>query len=129
MKRCRAAEAGLATNALVVRSAPVERSAVVELVRGMFAEPNPPTGFICRTAFQADCVSEAVSAEGMTDKVDVAVCQRPASDGQIKYTCVLSDMSDSEIGRIVGGMMDELLRQKVPGFRGRRLPVRLHRAG
>lgn len=120
------AERGQAANALLVRSAPVERVAICGLARSLLLEANPPTAFVCRTEFQADCVTEVSREVGKTD-VDVVVCNAPVASDRLRYTCAVAELSILEMGNIIGEMIRDMTQGKAPSPRGRRLPVCLHR--
>lgn len=120
------AEAGLATNALLVRSAPVEHTATLELARSLLQEPNPPTGFICRTELQADCAVEAAKQAGVADAVDVVVCSEPVATDKLRYTSAVSEMNSVEMGKTIGRMFRDMAQNKPPEPRGHRVPVKLH---
>jgi DNA-binding LacI/PurR family transcriptional regulator len=114
-------EAGLSANALLVRSVPPERSAIVELARGLLEQPNAPTGFICRTEFQADGVSEVVRELGMEGRVDVTLCNVKKS----RYTGIEPVLAPMEQGQIIGSMLKALTEGESPQPRGRNVEVKL----
>jgi hypothetical protein len=118
-------EAGLSANALLVRSAPPDKAAVVELARGLLEQSSPPTGFICRTEFQADGVSEVVRELGMEDRVDVALCNASGQRKKSRYTSIEPVLEAVEQGRIIGTMLKELTEGNQPSSRGRNVAVKL----
>lgn len=117
--------AGLPSNTLRMRSAPNERSAILELTRGLFHEENPPTGFICRNEFQADCVAEAVREAGLSVPVDITHCNPPSRPGQNRYACAAPELSTFEFGKVAGEMFRQLMANQTPEPRGRQIPVRI----
>jgi len=116
---------GLPSNTLRIRSAPNERQAIVELARGLFRKENPPTGFICRNEFQADCVAEAARAAGLEKLVDITHCNAPSRPDQNRYTCTVPEFSTFEFGKLIGGMFRQLMANQAPEPRGRQIPVRI----
>lgn len=119
--------AGVAANALRVRSAPSERSAITELTRGLLGEgEEAPTGFICRNQFQADCVAEVIAELGMAGDVEVTLCNPPVRPAESKYTCVAPEPDSHEQGRMIGQMLKALSEGDPPEPRGRSFPVTLH---
>ncbi len=123
------AGADLPSNALLVRSAPAEHSVIAEMVRGLMTQtPQPPTGFICRTTFQADCVSEVARSLGMADRVEVVLCNALNPADQSKYTCAVPEIDIAEEGRIMGKMFQGLTQSQPPEPRGRYISVKLHPA-
>jgi DNA-binding transcriptional regulator YhcF (GntR family) len=118
-------QAGLSANALLVRSAPPERSALIELTRGLLEQSTPPTGFICRTEFQADGVSEVVKELGMEGRVDVTLCNASGQAKGSKYTSIAPVLDPVEQGRIIGTMLKGLTDGKPPEPRGRNVEVKL----
>ena len=121
------AEAGLPSNALLVRSAPAEQAVITEMVHGLLTQtPEPPTGFICRTSFQADCVSQVVRSLGVADRVDVVLCNAPNQTDQCKYTCAFPEIGMFEEGRLMGKMFLGLTRGQPPEPRGQYIAVKLH---
>jgi DNA-binding LacI/PurR family transcriptional regulator len=119
-------KAGLAADALLVRSTPAEASAIQELVRQTLTHSaNPPTGFICRTELQADCVRETARELKLADQVDVAFCGHPQRANKSKYTCAVPTNNAMERGKIVGKMLQTLAQGKMPEPRGYIIPVEL----
>lgn len=119
-------KAGLAADALLVRSAPAEASAIRELVRQTLTHgTHPPTGFICRTELQADCVREIARELKMSDQVDVTCCGHPQHAKKSNYTCAIPPNNAMERGKIVGKMLQTLARGKMPEPRGYIIPVEL----
>jgi len=119
-------KAGLGADALLVRSAPAEQSAITELIRGILTQgSNAPTGFICRTEIQADCVREVARELHLTDKIDVTLCGNPQQANKSKYICAVPLNDARERGKIVGTMLQTLAQGKIPEPRGRILPVQL----
>jgi DNA-binding LacI/PurR family transcriptional regulator len=119
-------KAGLGADALQVRSTPPEHSAIAGLVRGILKDKsNSPTGFICRTEFQADCVREVARELKLADKVDVALCGHPQHANRSKYTCAIPVNDAVERGKIVASMFQSMLRGRPPEPRGKILPVQL----
>ncbi len=117
--------AGLPSNTLRMRSTPGEQAAIRELVLGLFREENPPTGFICRNEFQADCVAAAAREAGVIERVDITHCNAPIKPEHCRHTCTLPDLSMFEFGRVVGEMFRQLMANQTPEPRGRMIPVRL----
>ena len=117
--------ANLPSNTLRMRSAPNERQAIAELVRGLFREENPPTGFICRTEFQADCVAETAREMGFDERVDITHCNAPSKLEQNRYSCAVPELSMFEFGKVAGEMFRQLMANQAPELRGRLIPVRL----
>ncbi|HEX7008568.1 MAG TPA: substrate-binding domain-containing protein, partial [Phycisphaeraceae bacterium] len=121
------AAAGLAANAVRVRSAPPERSAVTELARGLLADSaERPTGFICRTPFQADCVAQVARGLGLVDSIEAVVCNAPHPVEEARYTCVVPEIDAIEQGRIIGTLLKRLRAGDPPEPRSQHVPVRLH---
>jgi DNA-binding transcriptional regulator YhcF (GntR family) len=119
-------QAGLAADALQVRSTPAEYSATTELVRDTLTQgSNPPTGFICRTEFQADCVREVARELGLSNIVDVALCGSPQQANTAKYTCVTPTIDALEQGKLMGTMLRSLIMGEIPDPRGYTIPVQL----
>lgn len=117
---------GLTANALRVRSTPSEHSAVTSLARSLLSSgPDAPTGFICRTEFQADYVSEVVAELGLSNKVEVVLCNAPTRANESQYTHVVPEPSAVEQGRMIGQMLQSLQRGETPEPRGRSIPVKL----
>jgi DNA-binding LacI/PurR family transcriptional regulator len=121
--------AALPSNALRMRSAPSERRAIEELALGLFREKNPPTGFICRNEFQADCVAEAARAAGQWDLVDITHCNPPSRPESSRHTCAVPELSAFEFGKVAGEMFRQLMANQAPEQRGRQIPVRLETPG
>jgi DNA-binding LacI/PurR family transcriptional regulator len=117
--------AALPSNTLRMRSAPSERQAIVELAHGLFREENPPTGFICRNEFQADCVAEAARAAGRSAQVDITHCNPPSRPDPRRYTCAVPDLSAFEFGKVAGEMFRQVMANQIPERRGLQIPVRL----
>jgi len=118
-------EANLPSNTLRMRSAPNERQAIMELARGLFHEENPPTGFICRNEFQADCIAEAAREAGMESRVDITHCNAPSKPEQNRFACAVPELSTFEFGKMAGEMFRQLMANDTPEPRGRLIPVRL----
>jgi len=118
--------AGLGATALCIRSAPPEGPAICELARSLLtATEPPPTGFICRTEFQADCLSSVINELGQADRIDVTVCNPPESTGSVKYPTVSPDTEAIGQGRIIGNMFQNLMRHTPAEPRGLQVAVRL----
>lgn len=117
--------ANLPSNTLRMRSAPNEEQAIVELARGLFREENPPTGFICRSEFQADCVAKVAEEMGKGAQVDITHCNAPSRPEQNRYTCTLPELSTVEFGKVAGEMFRQLMANQMPEPQGRRIPVRV----
>lgn len=115
----------LAANALLIRSAPVETNAINELARSLLKEPAPPSGIICRTEFQADCVSQIAAECGMSNSVEVVVCNTLSPNQSNKYTCTVSDLGMREIGNTVGNIFRNVMNNQKVGPHGQFIPVRL----
>ncbi len=119
-------QAGLAADALQVRSTPAEYSAITELVRNTLTQnSDASTGFICRTEFQADCVYEMVRELGLLHKVDIALCGNTQQVNTSKYTSIVPTIDALEQGKIIGTMLQSLIQGKIPVPQGYTIPVRL----
>jgi len=119
-------KAGLTADALQVRSTPAEYSAIRELVRQTLTHgANPPTGFICRTELQADCVRETARELKLAHQVDVTFCGNPQYANKSKYTCAVPPNNAMERGKIMGKMLQTLAPGKVSEPRGYIIPVEL----
>ncbi len=118
-------EAGLPANALLVRSAPPDSAAIIELARGLLEQVAPPTGFICRTELQADRISQVVTELGMEEQVDVTLCNAPGAAQAPRYTSIVPTMEAVEQGRIIGAMFKSLTEGRPPEPRGRNVAVKL----
>jgi len=117
--------AGLPSNTLRMRSAPNERQAIVELACGLFREESPPTGFICRNEFQADCVAEAIREVGPSVPVDITHCNPPSRPELNRYACAAPELSSFEFGKVAGEMFHQMMTNQTPEPRGRQIPVRI----
>lgn len=118
--------AGLSSSALRMRSAPSERLAIGELVRGLLASgENAPTGLICRSEFQADCASEVVSELGLGSKVEIVVCNTPGPHAQGRYVSVEPEIGAFETGKMVGELFLNMRGGSTPSPRGHEINVRL----
>lgn len=117
--------ANLPSNTLRVRSAPNEEGALIELTRELLADTNPPTGFICRNEFQADCVSKASIELGFRDRVDITHCNAPSNPDSVRYVCALPELSTCEFGKIAGRLFHQLMNNQTPAPRGQQIPIRL----
>lgn len=119
-------QAGLAADALQVRSTPAEHSAITELIRDTLTQgADSPTGFICRTEFQADCVREVARELNLSQKVDVTLCGNPHQANTSKYTYVVPTINAFEQGKIIGTMLQTLVQGKIPEPYGHTIPVQL----
>ncbi len=117
---------GLPANALLVRSAPSERSAIMEMVRGTLNQVGSlSTGFICRTEFQADCVSEIAQELGVADRLEVTTANPLADRTKPKYTSIVPEIGGVEVGRLIGSMIKDMSERKPVQPRGRQIAVRL----
>ncbi len=114
-------------SALRSRSAPSEAKAIQEVIRSLLLdEEHPPTGIICRTVFQADCVAETARSLGLHDQMDIVVCNAPSQPEQSPYTCAISKICGKDVGQMVGSMLQDLSHHKTPQPRGQSLSVELH---
>lgn len=118
-------EENLPSNTLRMRSAPSEKEAITELARGFFREENPPTGFICRNEFQADCIAEAAREAGVEKQVDITHCNASSNPAQNRYTCAVPEITVFEFGKMAGEMFQHLMANQMPEPRGHLIPVRL----
>jgi DNA-binding LacI/PurR family transcriptional regulator len=120
-------EAGLAANALLVRSAPVEHAAIEGLVHQLLADPTDcPTGFICRTELQAQNVKQVVDAMGLGDRIDITLCNPPDRLREPVFTCVTPDCDMVEQGKMMGEMFKMMANAVAPESRGRTIDVKLN---
>jgi len=120
------AAAGLGATALRIRSAPPEAQAIAELARSLLTATDPaPTGFICRTEFQADCLTSVINELNLAGQVDVAVCNPPGPAHSARYPTVLPDTDAIGRGRIFGQMFQQLMQHTPPQPRGVQVTVRL----
>jgi len=118
--------AGLAADALQVRSVPSEHSAITEQVRQILTQSaNPPTGFICRTELQADCVDEVARKLKLSKKIDITLCGNPQQSNKEKYVHVVPQIDARERGKIAATMLQTLAQGKIPEPRGQIIPVEL----
>lgn len=115
----------LAANALLIRSAPIETGAISELTRGLLEDADPPSGIICRTEFQADIVSETASELGMSNSVEVVLCNTFSPAHSPKYTCTVADLGMVEIGNTVGDIFMNITSSKCIKPHGHLIPVHL----
>lgn len=120
------ADHGLAANALLIRSAPVDPAAIAEVTRAVLTEPVPPTGFICRTEFQADCVARTTAQLGVAGDIEIVACNASALTDAPRYVCAVSDAGHVEMGRMIGKMLRGFGRSDPSQPRGHRLPVKLY---
>lgn len=119
-------KAGLAADALQVRSAPSEHSAIREQIRNILMQgPASPTGFICRTELQADCVDEVAHELKLTQKVDIALCGNPQQSSKSKYIHAVPLIDARERGKIAATMLQKVAQGKPPQPRGQIIPVQL----
>ncbi len=118
-------EAYLPSNSMRMRSAPSAKSALMEMARDLFRKKNPPTGFICRNEFQADCVAEAAREAGFEEQTDITHCNAPSASEKNRYTCAMPEISTFEFGKIAGEMLHSLITGSPLASRGRLIPVRL----
>lgn len=119
-------EADLPSGALRIRSVPCEQPAISELVRDLLQnDPTPPTAFLCRTEFQASCVSEVIDALGLSETVEVAICHAAGSEASRRHASVLPDVDTVEQGRIIGTMLQQLIDRNPSAPRGQKVAVRL----
>jgi hypothetical protein len=116
---------GLPPNAMLVRSTPPERSAIMELARGLLGQSDVPTGFLCRTELQADCLDEMARSLGVADRVQVAVANAPTGRTEPKHTCIAPEIDEVEVGRMIGTMIKTMTEGKPAQPRGRPIAVKL----
>ncbi|MEX0745357.1 MAG: hypothetical protein WD118_07115, partial [Phycisphaeraceae bacterium] len=83
------ASAGLTFDALRVRSVPNQKAAIDAVAHSLLVSDEPATGFICRTVFQADCITEVARSLGMADRVDVVISNTFDLPDRPKYTHVV----------------------------------------
>ncbi|MFV0338402.1 MAG: GntR family transcriptional regulator [Chthoniobacterales bacterium] len=119
------AAAQLPSNTLRIRSAPNEEKAISELVRGLLKEKNPPTAFICRSEFQANCTASVVREAHLTEKIEIVHCNAPAKPEKNRYTCTVPELSMFDFGKVIGEMFKCMISGKILQHRGREIPVRI----
>ncbi len=116
----------LPSGALRIRSLPSERPAIVELTRHLLLhDATPPTAFICRNQFQAECVFHTVESLGLSGKVDVALCSAASEPDNRRFISVIPEIDSLGQGRIIGSMLQGLIDRTAPGQRGHSVGVRL----
>ncbi len=119
--------AGLPSGALRIRSVPCERSAIAEVARALLLEsPAPPTAFICRTEFQAECISQTAAALGLGERVETVIGHAARDPATTRYVSVLPEIDTREQGRLLGTMLKALIARTPPQPRGQTIGVRLH---
>ena len=119
-------KAGLAADALQVRSVPSEHSAITEQIRNILTQSsNPPTGFLCRTELQAECVDEVAHELKISKRIDITLCGNPQQSNKAKYVHVVPQIDARERGRIAATMLKALAQGKIPEPRGQIIPVEL----
>lgn len=116
--------ANLPSNTLRIRSVPNEQAAIFEIARKLLQEENPVTGFICRTEFQADCVAQAAKSLKLEKHVEITLCNPPAKPGR-RYTGTVPKADSPGLGKIVGSMFADLLKNQAPEQRGHEIAVEL----
>jgi DNA-binding LacI/PurR family transcriptional regulator/DNA-binding transcriptional regulator YhcF (GntR family) len=94
--------AGRGFDALRLRFMPDSDDVYLAEAEKLFAEPNHPTGFICRTVRMADAISDVATARGLvvgTD-VDITVCEYYVKSGsKPRYIHAKALISSEEQGR------------------------------
>lgn len=119
-------QAGLSADALLVRSTPAEKDVIAQTARQVLVDrPDISTGFICRTAFQADCVMEVARSLGLGDRVDVTKTNVADIESQPNYTCVVPEINGVEQGRIMANMFQTMAEARMPDPRGMVVGVKL----
>jgi len=121
------AGAGLSPTAVQTRSGPPERSAIESLAHELLTtKSSMPTGFICRTEFQAECVSRVARELGKTGQVEVVLCGPPCRENNAKYSHVEPTIGMAEHGEIIGMMLKSRSQGGQPPLdRGRKISVQL----
>ncbi len=120
--------AGLGPTTIRSRSAPLERAAIGSVAHTLLNEKNPPTGFICRTEFQAECVLEVARELGMGDRIEVALCNPPRRENIGRYSCVVPLIESVQHGELIGTLLQGLVTGNPPLERGHKIPVQLRPA-
>lgn len=124
-------DANLGSNALSVRSAPLDGELAGQTARNMLESETPPTAFICRTRLIYDA-TRAVCEEmnlKVGSEVQLAICD-PASDGVndgLALSCLRprAEITSEGEGRIVGKMLLAMSEGQKPDPEFYRTPVYL----
>ncbi len=116
---------GLEADSLMIRSAPVEAGIVRDLAKKLFLEPNPPTGFICRTDLQAEWIRQVAEEIGMLKKIDITACSITGLIGKPRFVCTVCDTPPKERGQDLGRMLSGMASNNPPKNRNRTFSVKL----
>jgi len=64
---------GKLADAMQTRGVPQDKEIALKIIENLFDQEKPPTGFICRSRFLADCVTEIATHKGLKVQDDIGV--------------------------------------------------------
>jgi len=108
-------QAGLAADAIQVRSVPEDNSVIDAVVREILASSDRPTGFVCRSRVLADAVRRIASELGLKSPKDYAIvlCDYYPQKGEKPPYAFARPETDAETqGALMGQMLIQLAAQR-----------------
>lgn len=120
-------KAGVGVESLTIVSVPTEPSVVLEEIKAILAQPDPPTAFLCRASFCAKPVVSALNELGrkIGCDVDVVDLQNYCDIDQLCNACVVPKLSLADQIVRIGGMLKSQMEKQPLGSRGEIIPVEL----
>jgi DNA-binding LacI/PurR family transcriptional regulator len=78
--------AGKPADAMQTRGIPPDKGPALKIIQALFDQETPPTGFICRSRFVADCAAEVAQERGrkVQDEVDITCACDSTYIGSLK---------------------------------------------